>query len=216
MLLLLLILLLLFPLSYSRVPTALATNVDIFLTLFATAVDDQECADTGAPIMVPVGQETLGRIMNVIGEPVDERGPINSAHHVRFMTDVTAVCSASVLICLTSRLYGTVHVWYLCRVCICAVCGMAFLICADLCFVLRTATGAYPQLRAYLRGARQEPGDPCHRNQGNPPLFFLMGLGLLFLSILRLFLFCVVIVVLVLKLLPLLPGVLRLTYRTAS
>lgn len=28
--------------------------------------------------MVPVGQETLGRIMNVIGEPVDERGPINS------------------------------------------------------------------------------------------------------------------------------------------
>lgn len=33
--------------------------------------------------MVPVGQETLGRIMNVIGEPVDERGPINSANHVR-------------------------------------------------------------------------------------------------------------------------------------
>ncbi|CAM9428665.1 unnamed protein product [Ectocarpus sp. 6 AP-2014] len=38
----------------------------------------QGCTDTGAPIMVPVGQETLGRIMNVIGEPVDERGPINS------------------------------------------------------------------------------------------------------------------------------------------
>lgn len=34
--------------------------------------------DTGAPISVPVGQETLGRIMNVIGEPIDERGPINS------------------------------------------------------------------------------------------------------------------------------------------
>jgi len=32
--------------------------------------------DTGNPIMVPVGRETLGRIMNVIGEPVDERGPI--------------------------------------------------------------------------------------------------------------------------------------------
>ncbi len=31
--------------------------------------------DTGAPIMVPVGPETLGRILNVIGEPVDERGP---------------------------------------------------------------------------------------------------------------------------------------------
>jgi len=28
--------------------------------------------------MVPVGPETLGRIMNVIGEPIDERGPINA------------------------------------------------------------------------------------------------------------------------------------------
>ena len=33
--------------------------------------------NTGAPIQVPVGREVLGRIMNVIGEPVDERGPIN-------------------------------------------------------------------------------------------------------------------------------------------
>lgn len=32
--------------------------------------------DTGNPIMVPVGSGTLGRIMNVIGEPIDERGPI--------------------------------------------------------------------------------------------------------------------------------------------
>jgi len=32
--------------------------------------------DTGEPILVPVGPETLGRILNVIGEPVDERGPI--------------------------------------------------------------------------------------------------------------------------------------------
>ncbi|MBP7190247.1 MAG: F0F1 ATP synthase subunit beta [Rickettsiaceae bacterium] len=32
--------------------------------------------DTGAGITVPVGSETLGRIMNVIGEPIDERGPI--------------------------------------------------------------------------------------------------------------------------------------------
>ena len=32
--------------------------------------------DTGEPIMMPVGPETLGRILNVIGEPVDERGPI--------------------------------------------------------------------------------------------------------------------------------------------
>ena len=32
--------------------------------------------NTGSPISVPVGTETLGRIMNVLGEPIDERGPI--------------------------------------------------------------------------------------------------------------------------------------------
>ena len=36
----------------------------------------QEVTDTGAPISVPVGPKTLGRIMNVLGQPVDERGPI--------------------------------------------------------------------------------------------------------------------------------------------
>ncbi len=35
--------------------------------------------DTGSPISVPVGDETLGRIMNVIGEPVDEAGPVKTA-----------------------------------------------------------------------------------------------------------------------------------------
>ncbi|WP_243370242.1 F0F1 ATP synthase subunit beta [Microvirga solisilvae] len=39
-------------------------------------VRGQEVTDTGAPIAVPVGAATLGRIMNVIGEPVDEAGPI--------------------------------------------------------------------------------------------------------------------------------------------
>ncbi|XP_074659034.1 ATP synthase subunit beta, mitochondrial-like [Tubulanus polymorphus] len=34
------------------------------------------CKDTGTSISIPVGPETLGRIMNVIGEPIDERGPI--------------------------------------------------------------------------------------------------------------------------------------------
>ena len=38
----------------------------------------QAVTDTGSPIRVPVGEGTLGRIMNVIGEPVDEAGPINS------------------------------------------------------------------------------------------------------------------------------------------
>src|SRR6202521_4430786 len=39
-------------------------------------VRGQEVSDTGSPIMVPVGAGTLGRIMNVIGEPVDEEGPV--------------------------------------------------------------------------------------------------------------------------------------------
>ena len=37
-----------------------------------------EVSDTGDSIKVPVGPETLGRIMNVIGDPVDERGPVNT------------------------------------------------------------------------------------------------------------------------------------------
>lgn len=37
-----------------------------------------EVNDTGQPISVPVGRETLGRIMNVIGEPIDDRGPIKT------------------------------------------------------------------------------------------------------------------------------------------
>jgi F-type H+-transporting ATPase subunit beta len=41
-------------------------------------VRGQEVVDTGAPISIPVGPETLGRIMNVIGDPIDERGPINT------------------------------------------------------------------------------------------------------------------------------------------
>ncbi len=38
----------------------------------------QDVADTGTPISVPVGPETLGRILNVVGEPVDERGPVKT------------------------------------------------------------------------------------------------------------------------------------------
>jgi F-type H+-transporting ATPase subunit beta len=38
----------------------------------------QEVTDTGSQIRVPVGPKTLGRIMNVIGEPIDERGPIGA------------------------------------------------------------------------------------------------------------------------------------------
>jgi len=41
-------------------------------------VRGQEVVDTGGPITVPVGPETLGRIINVIGEPIDERGPVTT------------------------------------------------------------------------------------------------------------------------------------------
>ncbi len=41
-------------------------------------VRGHEVVDTGGPITMPVGPETLGRILNVIGEPVDERGPVNA------------------------------------------------------------------------------------------------------------------------------------------
>jgi F-type H+/Na+-transporting ATPase subunit beta len=41
-------------------------------------VRGQDVVDTGGPISVPVGPGTLGRILNVIGEPIDERGPVDS------------------------------------------------------------------------------------------------------------------------------------------
>jgi len=41
-------------------------------------VRGQQAVDTGAPITMPVGPETLGRILNVVGDPVDERGPVNA------------------------------------------------------------------------------------------------------------------------------------------
>ena len=41
-------------------------------------VRGQSVLDTGNPISVPVGPETLGRILNVVGEPVDERGPVKT------------------------------------------------------------------------------------------------------------------------------------------
>jgi len=37
--------------------------------------------DTGSPIQVPVGEEVLGRVFNVLGEPVDKRGEVNAAQH---------------------------------------------------------------------------------------------------------------------------------------
>merc|ERR1712024_413550 len=41
----------------------------------------QKVQDTGAPITVPVGEQTLGRIINIIGEPIDELGPIDTTKY---------------------------------------------------------------------------------------------------------------------------------------
>ena len=58
----------------------LGENVVRAIAMDATEglVRGQEVTDTGAPITVPVGPEMLGRIINVIGEPIDERGPVNA------------------------------------------------------------------------------------------------------------------------------------------
>src|SRR3954466_9533383 len=37
-----------------------------------------ECVDTGAPLSVPVGKETLGRVFNLLGDPIDNRGPVTA------------------------------------------------------------------------------------------------------------------------------------------
>jgi F-type H+-transporting ATPase subunit beta len=46
-----------------------------------------EVSDTGAPISVPVGPGTLGRILNVIGEPIDERGPVPAVSYMPIHRD---------------------------------------------------------------------------------------------------------------------------------
>mmetsp|Transcript_11256 Transcript_11256/g.12725 ORF Transcript_11256/g.12725 Transcript_11256/m.12725 type:complete len:615 (+) Transcript_11256:33-1877(+) len=53
-------------------------------------------ADTGAPITIPVGEATLGRIMNVIGEAIDERGSIQSEHHLPIHRDAPLFVDQSV------------------------------------------------------------------------------------------------------------------------
>ena len=41
-----------------------------------------EAVDTGGPITVPVGQVTLGRVFNVLGEPIDEKGPVGESQRL--------------------------------------------------------------------------------------------------------------------------------------
>eukprot|EP00055_Hartaetosiga_balthica_P018455 m.134371 g.134371 ORF g.134371 m.134371 type:complete len:505 (+) comp9574_c0_seq1:63-1577(+) len=64
-------------------------------------VRGQAVNDTGAAITIPVGVATLGRIMNVIGEPIDERGPINADKYMPIHADAPVLTdmdtSASIL-----------------------------------------------------------------------------------------------------------------------
>jgi F-type H+-transporting ATPase subunit beta len=58
-------------------------------------VRGQDVADTGAPISVPVGDETLGRIINVVGEPVDEAGPVPTTRRRAIHQDAPAYVEQS-------------------------------------------------------------------------------------------------------------------------
>jgi len=53
-------------------------------------VRGQGVEDSGSPIVVPVGPKTLGRIINVIGEPIDEKGPINTDKFLPIHRDAPA------------------------------------------------------------------------------------------------------------------------------
>jgi F-type H+-transporting ATPase subunit beta len=44
-------------------------------------VRGQDCIDTGGPVKVPVGDATLGRVFNLVGEPIDKRGPVDAEEH---------------------------------------------------------------------------------------------------------------------------------------
>ncbi|HLC40427.1 MAG TPA: F0F1 ATP synthase subunit beta [Methylomirabilota bacterium] len=61
-------------LGESRVRTIALSSTD-------GLVRGMEVLDTGAPITIPVGRATLGRIINVIGEPVDKMGPVEAKKH---------------------------------------------------------------------------------------------------------------------------------------
>src|SRR5438876_9540795 len=41
-------------------------------------VRGMKAVDTGGPVTVPVGKETLGRVFNLLGDPIDNRGPVNA------------------------------------------------------------------------------------------------------------------------------------------
>lgn len=59
-------------------------------------VRGQKVVDTGSPITIPVGPENLGRIINVIGEPIDERGPLHTKKSLPIHQDAPEFVEMSV------------------------------------------------------------------------------------------------------------------------
>src|SRR5262249_10918922 len=58
-------------------------------------VRGHECVDTGSPVRVPVGKATLGRVFNLIGEPVDGRGPVQADEYWPIHRDAPQVTDLS-------------------------------------------------------------------------------------------------------------------------
>ena len=58
-------------------------------------VRGQDCVDTGAPLSVPVGEATLGRVFNLKGEPIDDRGPVEADDHWPIHRDAPEVSKLS-------------------------------------------------------------------------------------------------------------------------
>ena len=58
-------------------------------------VRGQECIDTGSPVRVPVGKGTLGRVFNLIGEPVDGRGPVHADEYWPIHRDAPPITDLS-------------------------------------------------------------------------------------------------------------------------
>lgn len=58
-------------------------------------VRGMECRDTGAPVTVPVGNETLGRVFNLLGEPIDKLGPVNAKEYRPIHQDAPKVTDLS-------------------------------------------------------------------------------------------------------------------------
>ncbi|MDO4587209.1 MAG: F0F1 ATP synthase subunit beta [Planctomycetia bacterium] len=58
-------------------------------------VRGMDCLDTGAPVSVPVGNETLGRVFNLLGEPIDKKGPVEAKEYRPIHQDAPMVSDLS-------------------------------------------------------------------------------------------------------------------------